>query len=231
MNAGENREIEFKSFVGAQPCVLPWKMLDKAKKFICGCLNANTKGTIYFGIGDCQEQGSKYQHGEILGLNVEEVKDEIMKAFQSVLNDHILSNKGPLQKGGEQNCVSLHFVPVTIQGNRSNNLYVIEIEVTRDWAFCEDKIYYSKSWTEKRGGDKEWAGKKVLKLNDLFKVKDDVDDVAIRTNGASISVKKQDVDRQVKEPLQIKYKEWKRRAKHGKFMSSQPAISHMPPCI
>ena len=72
-----------------------------------------------------------------------EIKDDINKAFQCVLDDHIKSDAGPLQKGGEQNCITLYFVPVRIQGN-SPNLFVIEIEVARDWRFCNDKVYYSK---------------------------------------------------------------------------------------
>ena len=214
LDAEENRELEFKSLVNAQQCCLPWKIMEKAKKFICACLNADRKGIIYFGVGDSQEKGSKYQHGEILGLDVEHIRDDINKSFQCVLDDHIKSDAGPLQKGGEQNCVSIHFVPVMIQGTRSS-LYVIEIEVVRDWRFCKENIYYSKSWIEKRGADKDFTGKKAL--SDFFKVKDEFDDVAIRTNGASSNVKQLEVDRQVKKPLEARYKEWRRKTKHGSY--------------
>ena len=186
--------------------------MEKAKKFICACLNADATGTIYFGVGDSQEQSSRYKHGEILGLEIEEIKDDINKALQFVLDDHIKSDAGSLQKGGEQNCVNIHFVPVNIEGNRSN-LYVVEIEVDRDWRFCKDNIYYSKKWTEKKGADKDCAGKKAL--SDLFKVKDEFDDVAIRTNGSSSCVRQLEVDRQVKKPLEVKYKDWRRKAKQG----------------
>ena len=74
-----------------------------------------------------------------MGLDVTDIKDDINKAFQCVLDDHIKSDAGPLQKGG----ITLHFVPVRIQGN-SPNLFVIEIEVARDWRFCNDIVYYSK---------------------------------------------------------------------------------------
>ena len=207
--------MEFKSLTSAHPSLLPWKIMEKAKKFICACLNADRKGIIYFGVGDSQEQCSKFKRGEILGLNVEDVIDDIVKAFQFVLDDHIKSDDGPLQKGGEQNCVNIEFVPVASEGSRAN-LYVIEIEVIRDWKFCKDNIYYSKCWDEKRGvkSEKEIPTKKGL--NDLYKVhKDEFDDVAIRTNGASTSVKQREVKRQVQEPLMVKYKEWKREAKMG----------------
>ena len=85
-------------------------MMEKAKRFICGCLNADKKGVIYFGIGDSQEQASKFSRGEVLGLDVESVIDDIMKAFQAVLDDHIRSDDGLLQKGGDQNCVNIEFI-------------------------------------------------------------------------------------------------------------------------
>lgn len=192
--------------------------MDKAKKFICGCLNADSKGIIYFGVGDCQEQCSKFKRGEVLGLYAEDVIDDIVKAFQFVLDDHIKSDDGTLQKGGDQKCVSLEFIPVTSEGNRTK-LYVVEIEITRDWKLCKDNVYYSKRWTEKRGVtiDQDPSTKKAL--NDFYKVhKDEFDDVAIRTNGASSSVKQHEVNRQVKEPLMAKYKEWKREVKLGKLI-------------
>ena len=139
----ENREIEFKSLLKVHTDSLPWKIIEKAKKFICACLNNDRRSIIYFGVGDSQEQGSRYKNGEVVGLDVTDIKDDINKAFQCVLDDHIKSDAGPLKKGGEQNCITLHFVPVRIQGNRSN-LFVIEIEVARDWRFCKDKVYYSK---------------------------------------------------------------------------------------
>ena len=215
LDAEENREVEFKSLTGAHPSTLPWKMMEKAKKFICACLNADSKGIIYFGVGDSQEQCSKFKRGEILGLDVEDVIDDVVKAFQFVLDDHIKSDAGPLQKGGEQNCVRIEFVPVVSQESRTG-LYVIEIEVNRDWKFCKDNVYYSKSWAEKRGVHKDEDTFVKKALSDFYKVhKDQYDDVAIRTNGASTNVKQHEVNRQVKEPLMAKYKEWKRDTKLG----------------
>ena len=120
LDAVENREVEFKSLTSEQPSALPWKIMDKAKKFICACLNADRKGTIYFGVGDSQEQSSKFKRGEILGLDVEDIVDEIMKAFQSLLDDHIKCDAGQLQKGGDQNCINIEFVPVTSNRARTS---------------------------------------------------------------------------------------------------------------
>ena len=218
LDAEENKEVEFKSLTSAHPSTLPWKIMDKAKKFICACLNADSKGIIYFGVGDSQEQCSKFKRGEVLGLDVEDVIDDIMKAFQFVLDDHIKSDDGPLQKGGDQNCVNLEFVPVECEGSRTN-LYVIEIEVIRDWKFCKDNVYYCKCWSEKRDRnrnetDRDPSTKKAL--SDFYKIhKDQFEDVAIRTNGASASLKQHEVNRQVKEPLMAKYKEWKRETRSG----------------
>ena len=222
----ENREVEFKSFASARPSTLPWKIMEKAKKFICACLNADSKGIIYFGVGDSQEQCSRFKRGEILGLDVEDVADDIMKALQFVLDDHIKSDTGPLQKGGEQNCVNIEFVPVVNQEGRTG-LSVIEIEVKRDWKFCKNNVYFCKSWVEKRGVYKDGDTSVKKGLSDFYKVSKDQYDVAIRTNGASTNVKQHEVNRQVKEPLMAKYKEWKREAKLGKdllFVGLVPAI-------
>ena len=187
--------------------------MEKAKKFICACLNAGSKGIIYFGVGDNQEQGSKFHHGEVIGLEVENIKDDIIKALQCLLDNHIQSDDGALQKGGEQNCIDIHFVPVKCQEDCAN-LYVVEVEVSRDWRFCKDNVYHSKSWIEKPEGSKDPTRKKGL--NELFKVKDALDDVAVRTKGASICVKQHEVKRQVRDPLVTKYEEWKGEAKFGK---------------
>ena len=202
--------------------------MDKAKKFICACLNGDRKGIIYFGVGDCQEQNSIFKRGEILGLDVDDITDDIMKAFQFVLDDHIKSDDGPLKKGGDQSCVRIEFIPVTSDGNRTK-LYVIEIEVSRDWMLCKDNVYYSKCWTEKRvKTEKDQTTTK--KLSDFYKVKDEFDDAAIRTSGASCSVKQHEVNRQVKEPLTAKYKEWKRDAKLGRWCFQVDNICYAPIC-
>ena len=146
----ENREIEFKALTNESPLKLPWKIMEKARVFICGVLNAGGKGTIYFGIGDSYDKKNNFARGEVIGLEVEELKDEITKAFQSTLDDHIKSDDGKMKKGGDMNCVKIYFVPVEESGERTDS-YVIEIEIKRDWKFCKDNVYYFQQWTEKRG--------------------------------------------------------------------------------
>lgn len=200
LDAEENRKVEFKSLVNCQPRqLLPWKLMERAKKFICACLNAAISGVIYFGVEN---------RGEIVGLDVENDKDDIQKAFQEVLDNHIITDlTGRMLKGGEQNCISIYFVPVTKQGTHSNGLYVIEIEVKREWRYCEDKIYYSKRWEKK-----DLVGENsshMKKLTDFFTFHNEImEDVAIRTNGKSDTVKPYKVRKDVLQHLQSKYKEW-----------------------
>ena len=50
----ENREVEFKCLVRESADRLPWKIMECAKDFACGCLNGNRKGIIYFGVGETE---------------------------------------------------------------------------------------------------------------------------------------------------------------------------------
>ena len=126
--------------------------MDKARTFICGILNAGVQGIIYFGIGDSYDQTTKYKRGEIVGLEIEDLRDEISKVFQSTLDDHIKSDNGKMERGGDMNCVNIYFVPVW-ESEEPTSRYVIEIEVKREWMFCQNKIYYFQKWSEK--GSKE----------------------------------------------------------------------------
>ena len=211
LDGHEDKETEYKSLVGCNLSALPWKIMDKAKNFICGCFNAATAGTLYCGVGDSHDKNADYQHGEIIGLDVENIKDDIMRAFRQTLADHIRSDGGSLKKGGDQTCVTIDFVPVIkIHGIRSK-LYIVEIGVAPDWKFCEDYVYYFRCWTEipRKGNGNQ--------LRDSFKVKEGQwADAVIRINGANSSVKHIDVQTQVRKPLQIKYKNWKLSAQHGK---------------
>lgn len=146
----ENREVEFKALTQENDQKLTWKIMEKARVFICSVLNnaGMEKGTIYFGVGDSYDERTNFDHGEIIGLVVS--KDDINKAFQSTFNDHIISEEGNMKKSGDMNCIQIHFVPVEEPGEQTDR-YVIEIEVKRDWKFCKDNLYLYKQWTEKKG--------------------------------------------------------------------------------
>ena len=150
----EDKRFEYKALTQENPKKMAWKIMDKARPFICGILNDGGQGIIYFGIGDSYDPTTKYKRGEIIGLEVEDLRDEINKAFQSTLDDHIKSDNGNMTKGGDMNCVNIHFVPVweteAPQFDKPARRYVIEIQVERDWRFCEDYVYYFQKWTEKR---------------------------------------------------------------------------------
>ena len=202
--------------------------MEKSKKFICGCLNSAEcqEGVIYFGIGDGEGEDPKYKRGEVHGLVLElSDMDDIGTAFQAVLHDHIWSGDAPLQKGREQQCVRLEFVPVT-QNESHTILYVIEIEVARDWHVCKDNMYYSKQWTEKQSPNCEQGSPTKKALRDFYKVdKGKFDDVVIRANGASRSIKPREVHKQVKRPLIATYNEWKRKSKAGKYFKLMLSMS------
>ena len=206
LDIDESREVEFKSLVRENADRLPWKILEKAKDFACGYLNCgDEQGIIYFGIGDSVDQ--KYKCGEVLGLEVGSRKDEINKHFQTVLNDHLLSDVGPLQKGDEQRLIRLEFVPVTEEGHH-NDLYVVEIEVARKWSTCEDRVYYSKYWEQGTGSKPKVGPKKGLK--DLYTVHDNDFRAFIRTSCSTERVRAHLVDRHVRQPLRKKWNEIKR---------------------
>ena len=182
--------------------------MNKAKKFICGCLNADRKGIIYFGVDDQRE---------ILGLDIEDKKDEIISAFQDVLTDHIKSDSGKLNQG-EQDCVKRHFIPVKSEGNRTG-LYVMEIEVARDWKFCKDNVYYSKTWREKK--DNKNNGPNLKALKDYFVSKPgEWDDAPVRNDGRTSSYPKEEVHEMVKIPLQKKLEEWQSSPNQGESIIS-----------
>ncbi|XP_028399331.1 sterile alpha motif domain-containing protein 9-like [Dendronephthya gigantea] len=205
----EDKTFEYKALTGETALKLPWKIMERAKKFICGILNGGERGIIYFGIGDSYDKTTNYKRGEIIGLEVKGFRDEITQAYQRTLGDHIKSDNGKMTTGGDMNCINIHFVPVWESGKRTAR-YVIEIEVKREWMFCKDFVYYFQKWTEKREGrNSEKSG-----LHDLYKVeKDKWEDPAIRTCGSSESVKAIDTVKQVKEPLSQKYREWQENTK------------------
>lgn len=137
----ENEQNEFKALTQEMPEKLPWKIMEKARLFICAVLNTcQSAGTICFGIGDSINKATNFRHGEVVGLEVENLKDDINKAFQSILDDHIKSDQGKLTSA-EMKAVNIHYVPVT-ESNEKTTSYVVEIDIQRDWRSCKDQVYY-----------------------------------------------------------------------------------------
>ena len=149
--AVENDEVEYKALTNEEPKKLPWKMMEKARVFICGILNAGRSGTIYFGIADGGDGKSGFIHGEIIGLDISKhLQDEISKAFQNTLDDHIKSDSGKMTRGGEMECIQIYFVPVHVELNQAEvRHYIVEIEVKREWKYCADQVYYVEEWDKK----------------------------------------------------------------------------------
>lgn len=75
----ENRDVEFKFFRvlllydGFKNFLLIWRMMEKVKFFICGCLNVDRKGIIYFGVDDVDYK--------IFGFEIKYMMDEIIIVF------------------------------------------------------------------------------------------------------------------------------------------------------
>ena len=217
LESQEDMNTEYKSLVSYSLPELRWKIMEKVAIFTCACLNADIQGTIYFGVANGKEKNSQYQHGEILGLHVEDIRDDIINAFQWVLDNHIRSEEGPLKKGGDQSCFNIEFVPVKIQGTRSE-LYIVEIEVARDWDFCKDNIYFTREWKEKtlrQGGGEENRAKKALHY--FYKMKEDQWNrlLYVRVNGATKFLKPMEVKASVMDPLRVKYKRWMKQNQDG----------------
>lgn len=125
--------------------------MEKARLFICGILNAGRSGIIYFGIADGNDDKSGFIHGEIIGLDINKhLQDEISKAFQNTLDDHIKSDNGKMTRGGEMDCIQIYFVPVHPDLNQADVSHcIVEIEVKREWKYCADHVYYVEEWDKR----------------------------------------------------------------------------------
>lgn len=113
-----------------------FKFLLASLRFICGCLNRRTNGTICFGVGD--EKGKKYMDGEIAGIGIdlnsidlytETLKNGILECFHKDTADIV------------KNCVSDPiFVKVKSHGENEVR-YVIEVDVEASFKFCKNLVF------------------------------------------------------------------------------------------
>jgi hypothetical protein len=149
----EGRDREYKSLNRCQKIKLPFKIIQHAVRFVVGCLNARIHGVIAFGVGDQQEQEGRFQHGEVVGLDIVGLEDNITKLFQYMLDHMIRSDEHHNQRLplSEQQCISLHFIDVVPRQER--RLHVVEVEVDPDSTVCKGNVYIAKAF-EKKTSDK-----------------------------------------------------------------------------
>lgn len=134
------RCLEFKSFVD---CVnnyterVYFKFLLDTLRFICGCLNSRTNGTIYFGIGDGKNENCI--DGEIIG-NI--IDSNSQKIYSKILEDGILECFDSNVAKIVQKCVPKPpiFVKVKSPG-KNESRYVIEVDVEASFKFCKNLVF------------------------------------------------------------------------------------------
>jgi hypothetical protein len=144
----EGRDREYKSLNRCPRQKIAFKVIQHSVKFICGCLNIRQQGTISFGIGDKLEQQGRFRHGEVIGLAVEAIQDEIQQLFQHMLDNMIYRDDKCGMTPYEQLSVSIHFVRITPCLNE-NPLVVVEVEVDPQWSVCKDCVYIYKQFEKK----------------------------------------------------------------------------------
>ena len=69
--------IEYVSLKKENTSKLPQKTMEKARVFICGVLNGGGNGIIYFGVEDSSGETISYNRGQIIGLEIQDVRKEI----------------------------------------------------------------------------------------------------------------------------------------------------------
>lgn len=144
----EGQDREYKSLNRCPRQKVPFKIIQHAVKFVCGCLNIRRRGVISFGIGDKLEQQGRFRHGEVTGLAVENSQDDIQQYYQYMLDKMICTGNKSGMTPSEQLSVSIHFVRVTPSFSESP-LVVVEIEVDPEWTVCKDNVYIYKQFEKK----------------------------------------------------------------------------------
>ena len=144
----EGQDREYKSLNRCPRQKIAFKIIHHSVKFICGCLNIRKQSAISFGIGDKFEQQGKFRHGEVIGLAVEKIQDEIQQLYQYMLDNMICRDNKCGMTPSEQLSVSIHFVRVTPCLNENPHI-VVEVEVDPQWSICKDYVYIYKQFEKK----------------------------------------------------------------------------------
>ncbi|XP_066566097.1 sterile alpha motif domain-containing protein 9 [Amia ocellicauda] len=107
------------------------KFTNEVFRFAAACMNSRTNGTIHFGVGD----KPKYQHGEIVGIEVADQSkfiDNLNQGRQSYFGENLEDAKMCIRQP--------RFVDVLSNATLSNRC-VIEVDVVPSHAVCEGKEY------------------------------------------------------------------------------------------
>ncbi|XP_078607910.1 sterile alpha motif domain-containing protein 9-like isoform X2 [Branchiostoma floridae x Branchiostoma japonicum] len=107
-------------------------------RFASGCINARSNGTIHFGVGD--DVGGKYQHGEIVGIGLQE---KLKTKFDDMIKDAIPTCfRQDWAISSVNQCINpVRFIPVYDEHLESKK-YVIEVDVVPTYALTQSRAFF-----------------------------------------------------------------------------------------
>ena len=145
----EERGYVYKSLQQCSKTEIPFKIVQKAVKFVVGCLNQRMRGVIAFGVGDMQEQQDHFLYGQVLGLCIDGIEKEIVKQFEYMKLEMIRTDPDQTLLKAEQECISLHLINV-VPRPKENPLQIVEIEVDSDTNVCKGNVYIARKFKKNK---------------------------------------------------------------------------------
>ncbi|XP_051570264.1 sterile alpha motif domain-containing protein 9-like isoform X1 [Myxocyprinus asiaticus] len=130
---------EYKSFAIAATLDrqrLQAKFANEVFAFATGCMNIRSNGTIHFGIMDSREDrdGTKYVHGEIIGIPVEE-KDMYTDAL-----DH-MEKSFKSDKELVRQCIRPPQFIQVVSSNSNEEHHVVEVDIEPSVSIVRNKVF------------------------------------------------------------------------------------------
>ncbi|XP_072139233.1 sterile alpha motif domain-containing protein 9-like isoform X1 [Mobula birostris] len=111
------------------------KFSNEVFRFSAACLNSRTNGTIHFGVGDTK---SGYEHGEIIGVSVENTDkyvDCLYNSFSTYFDEKDVADA--------KSCIRPpRFVEVLNSDQTLSQRFVIEVDIVPSSDICDSKLYY-----------------------------------------------------------------------------------------
>ncbi|XP_072431360.1 sterile alpha motif domain-containing protein 9-like [Chiloscyllium punctatum] len=111
------------------------KFSNEVFRFSAACMNSRTNGTIHFGVGDT---GSGYEHGEIIGVSVDNPAkyiDHISNSFAQYFEKEKIEHA--------KLCIRPpRFVEVLNSNQTLSEKFVIEVDVVPSLRICESILYH-----------------------------------------------------------------------------------------